>query len=301
MAEIIDGRALAQQLKMKIAEEVKHLKAEHDITPGLAVVRVGDDLASQIYVRRKREQALELGMNSWEHHLPIIITVDELWSCIERLNGDKKVNGILVQLPVPEHLNAQEVTSYIDPDKDVDGLHPLNAGLLAIGRPSLVPCTPLGCLLLLGSQIPKLVGQNVVIIGRSNLVGKPLTHILLQQDCTVTVAHSKTRDLATVCRNADILVCAVGRPEFVKKDWVKPGATVIDVGINRSQDNKIVGDVDFDNIKEIAGAITPVPGGVGPMTVACLLLNTVIATAKQREVQLSGLPGIPLEDYRCLL
>ncbi len=301
MASVIDGRALALQLKKQIAAEIKFLKTKHEISPGLIVVRVGDDPASQIYVKRKREEAQEIGIISSEHHLPTTITTSELKAHIENLNGDNAVNGILVQLPLPKHINAQELTSYISPSKDVDGLHPLNVGQLVIGADGLTPCTPLGCLLLLASQISNLAGLHAVIIGRSNLVGKPLTHILLQQDCTVTVAHSKTKDLANVCKTADILVAAVGNPQLVKRDWVKPGATVIDVGMNRTHDNKLVGDVDFDNVKKVAGAITPVPGGVGPMTVACLLLNTAIATANQHNVQLSVLPRSPLKNYRCLL
>ncbi len=301
MSHIIDGRKLAAELKEQVAQEVRSLKANHGLCPGLAVVLVGNDPASEIYVTRKSQESEAVGIDSKKYLLPENTTKDKLKALITELNGDSSVNGILVQLPLPRHLNASEVVEWIDPAKDVDGLHPLNAGRLVANVKGMVPCTPLGCLLLLGSEISNLAGMNAVIIGRSQLVGKPLANLLLQQDCTVTVAHSKTKNLPVICAEADIVVAAVGRANLVRKNWIKPGAVVLDVGINRAEDGQLVGDVDFTEVSEVAGAITPVPGGVGPMTVACLLLNTVIATARQRGVELSVLPDNVSENYRCLL
>jgi methylenetetrahydrofolate dehydrogenase (NADP+)/methenyltetrahydrofolate cyclohydrolase len=282
LAEIIDGKAFAANLRAAIAAEVATLPYK----PGLAVVLVGDDPASKVYVANKAKQTVEVGMRSFEHKLPAGTTQEHLLTLVRSLNEDPAVHGILVQLPLPRHLNADEVIAAISPDKDVDGLTVVNAGRLAAGLPGLVPCTPLGCILLLEDRIPDMTGLNAVVIGRSNLVGKPIAQLLLQKNCTVTMAHSKTRDLAGLCRTADILVAAVGRPEMVKGDWVKPGATVIDVGINRvpagEGKTKLVGDVDFAGAEKLAGSITPVPGGVGPMTIACLLRNTLTA-AKRSE------------------
>ncbi|MDD2705310.1 MAG: bifunctional methylenetetrahydrofolate dehydrogenase/methenyltetrahydrofolate cyclohydrolase FolD [Acidocella sp.] len=280
MAEIIDGKAFATSLRAKIAAEVASLSFK----PGLAVVLVGSDPASKVYVANKAKQTVEVGMNSFEHKLPAETTQEELLALVRKLNADPAVHGILVQLPLPKHLNADEVIAAISPAKDVDGLTVTNAGLLAAGQDGLVPCTPLGCLLLLQDFCPDMTGLNAVVVGRSNLVGKPIAQLLLQQNCTVTMAHSKTRDLPALCRTADILVAAVGRPEMIKGDWVKPGAIVIDVGINRvpaaEGKTKLVGDVEFETAEKIAGKITPVPGGVGPMTIACLLRNTLTAAKR---------------------
>ncbi|WP_297367179.1 bifunctional methylenetetrahydrofolate dehydrogenase/methenyltetrahydrofolate cyclohydrolase FolD [Acidocella sp.] len=278
MTRIIDGKAFAAQLRETIAAEVAGLAKK----PGLAVVLVGEDPASKVYVANKARQTVEVGMVSFEHRLPAQTTQSELEALVARLNADPEVHGILVQLPLPKHLNAEQVIAAISPEKDVDGLTVVNAGRLVAGLEGLVPCTPLGCILLLESLIPDMTGLNAVVIGRSHLVGKPVAQMLLQKNCTVTVAHSKTRDLPGLCRTADILVAAVGRPEMVKGDWVKPGAVVIDVGINRVAGRepgktKLVGDVDFAAAAPVAGAITPVPGGVGPMTIACLLRNTLTA------------------------
>lgn len=285
MAEIIDGKAFAAKLRAAIALEVAALP----YPPGLAVVLVGDDPASRVYVANKAKQTVEVGMRSFEHRLPADTTQDKLLALVQSLNADPAVHGILVQLPLPKHLNADAIIAAISPAKDVDGLTVTNAGLLAAGLPGLVPCTPLGCVLLLQDVLPDLTGLHAVVIGRSNLVGKPIAQLLLQQNCTVTMAHSKTRDLPALCRNADILIAAIGRPEMIKGDWVRPGATVIDVGINRvpgaEGKTKLVGDVDFATAEKIAGKITPVPGGVGPMTIACLLRNTLTA-AKRLELQL---------------
>ncbi|MFC0198816.1 bifunctional methylenetetrahydrofolate dehydrogenase/methenyltetrahydrofolate cyclohydrolase FolD [Paracoccus rhizosphaerae] len=282
-AQIIDGKAFAATLRSRIAAEVAAL-AGRGITPGLAVVLVGEDPASQVYVRSKGKMTREVGMASFEHRLPAETLQDELLSMIEQLNADPAVNGILVQLPLPGHLDESAILSAILPEKDVDGFHIMNAGRLATGQKAMVPCTPLGCLMLLRDHLGSLSGLNAVVIGRSNIVGKPMAQLLLRDSATVSIAHSRTKDLAVVCRQADILVAAVGRPNMVMGDWIKPGATVIDVGINRTEEG-LVGDVDFDSVRAVAGAITPVPGGVGPMTIACLLANTLTATAR-----VNGLP-----------
>ena len=281
MADIIDGKAFAAKLRGEIAVEVAGLPYQ----PGLAVVLVGEDPASKVYVASKEKQTVEVGMRSFAHRLPAETTQGELLTLVRKLNADPQVHGILVQLPLPKHLNADEVIAAISPDKDVDGLTVANAGRLVAGLPGLVPCTPLGCLLLLQDVLPDMTGLNAVVIGRSNLVGKPIAQLLLQQNCTVTMAHSKTRDLPGLCRTADILVAAVGRAEMVKGDWVKPGAVVIDVGINRvpagvEGKTRLVGDVAYEEAVKIAGKITPVPGGVGPMTIACLLRNTLTAAKR---------------------
>ncbi|MBU3030053.1 bifunctional methylenetetrahydrofolate dehydrogenase/methenyltetrahydrofolate cyclohydrolase FolD [Paracoccus marinaquae] len=282
-ATLIDGKAFAAGLRARIATEVAALKAR-GITPGLAVVLVGADPASQVYVRSKGKQTLEVGMNSFEHRLPAETPEAELLALIERLNADPAVNGILVQLPLPGHMNEAAVINAIAPEKDVDGFHILNVGRLATGQKAMVPCTPLGCLMLLRDRLGSLSGKRAVVIGRSNIVGKPMAQLLLRDSATVTIAHSRTADLPALCREADILVAAVGRPLFVGGDWIRPGATVVDVGINRTDDG-LVGDVDFEAARKVAGAITPVPGGVGPMTIACLLANTLTATARA-----NGLP-----------
>lgn len=282
-ATIIDGKAFAARVRGQVAEHVQRLKDEHGITPGLAVVMVGEDPASQVYVRSKGKQTVEVGMNSYEHKLPIDTAEEDLLTLIKTLNADPAVHGILVQLPLPDHLNSDLVINTIDPAKDVDGFHISNVGLLGTGQKSMVPCTPLGCLMMLRDHHGSLSGLNAVIVGRSNIVGKPMAQLLLGDSCTVTIAHSRTRDLAEVCRRADILVAAVGRPEMVPGDWVKTGATVIDVGINRIERDgktKLVGDVEFASAAQVAGAITPVPGGVGPMTIACLLANTLTAACR---------------------
>ena len=282
-ATIIDGKAFAARVRADVASHVARLKADHGITPGLAVVLVGEDPASQVYVRSKGRQTVEAGMASFEHKLDAGTSEAELLALIDRLNGDPAVHGILVQLPLPKHLNADLVINRIDPAKDVDGFHISNVGLLGTGQKSMVPCTPLGCLMMLRDHHGSLAGMEAVVVGRSNIVGKPMAQLLLGESCTVTIAHSRTRDLAEVCRRADILVAAVGRPEMIPGDWVKPGATVIDVGINRIEQGgktKLVGDVDYASAAEVAGAITPVPGGVGPMTIACLLANTLTACCR---------------------
>jgi methylenetetrahydrofolate dehydrogenase (NADP+) / methenyltetrahydrofolate cyclohydrolase len=281
-ATVIDGKAIAAETRAQVAVEVARLARDHGVVPGLAVVLVGNNPASEVYVGSKKKMTVEAGMKSFDHHLPEQVSEAELLTLIARLNADPAVNGILVQLPLPQQIDAQKVLNAIDPGKDVDGFHPLNAGRLATGLPALVPCTPLGCIILAKSVRPSLVGLDAVVVGRSNIVGKPLTALLIGESATVTVAHSKTRDLLEVCRRADLLFAAVGRAEMVKGDWVKPGATVIDVGINRVPSathgkTRIVGDVDHAGAAERAGAITPVPGGVGPMTIACLLVNTVRA------------------------
>ena len=285
----IDGKAFAAKLLLEIADEVAVLKAAHGVQPGLAVVLVGEDPASQVYVRNKAKQTVLAGMQSFEHNLPADISQADLLGLVMGLNEDPAVHGILVQLPLPAHLDADAVIACIDPDKDVDGLHVVNAGRLAAGLPGLVPCTPLGCLLLLQDILPSMSGLEAVVVGRSNLVGKPIAQLLLRQNCTVTMAHSRTRNLPEVCRRADILVAAVGKVEMIKGDWIKPGATVIDVGINRVETaegkSKLLGDVAFAEAQGIAAHITPVPGGVGPMTIACLLRNTV--TAARRQAQLT--------------
>jgi methylenetetrahydrofolate dehydrogenase (NADP+)/methenyltetrahydrofolate cyclohydrolase len=281
-ATVIDGKAIAAETRAQVAVEVARLARDHGVVPGLAVVLVGSNPASEVYVGSKKKMTVEAGMKSFDHHLPEEVSEAELLALIGRLNADRAVNGILVQLPLPKQIDAQKVLNAIDPGKDVDGFHPLNAGRLATGLPALVPCTPLGCIILAKSVRPSLGGLDAVVVGRSNIVGKPLAALLIGESATVTVAHSKTRDLPEVCRRADLLFAAVGRAEMVKGDWVKPGATVIDVGINRVPaatpgKTRIVGDVDYADAAERAGAITPVPGGVGPMTIACLLVNTVRA------------------------
>jgi len=280
LIQIIDGKAFATKLRAEIATEVATLPYK----PGLAVVLVGEDPASKVYVANKAKQTVEVGMRSFEYRLPADTTQEHLLALVRQLNDDPAVHGILVQLPLPKHLDTEAVIAAISPEKDVDGLTVVNAGRLASGAEGLIPCTPLGCLLLLQDNIPDMTGLHAVVIGRSNLVGKPVAQLLLQQNCTVTMAHSKTRDLPGLCRTADILVAAVGRPEMVKGDWVKPGAVVIDVGINRvpagEGKTKLVGDVAYDEAAPIAGKITPVPGGVGPMTIACLLRNTLTAAKR---------------------
>ncbi|MFT5721572.1 MAG: methylenetetrahydrofolate dehydrogenase (NADP+)/methenyltetrahydrofolate cyclohydrolase [Motiliproteus sp.] len=287
MAQLIDGKAFASTLRLKIAQEVVQLH-EQGITPGLAVILVGEDPASQVYVRNKGTQTLATGMASFTHLLADDTSEQTLLALINSLNADPSVNGILVQIPLPNQINAETVINAIAPDKDVDGFHPLNIGLFTSGGDGTIPCTPLGCLMLLKDQLGDLSGRRALVLGRSNLVGKPMSTLLLNENCTVTTAHSRSRDLEQECRQADILIVAVGRPEMVKGSWIKPGATVIDVGINRieREDGKarLVGDVDFASASEQAAAITPVPGGVGPMTIACLLLNTLTATLRQHKL-----------------
>jgi len=291
-ADIIDGKAFAATVRAQIAEHVARLKSDHGVTPGLAVVLVGEDPASEVYVRNKGKQTVEVGMNSFEHKFDANTSESGLLAMVERLNNDPAVHGILVQLPLPKHINTDLVINAINPAKDADGFHISNVGLLGTGQKSMVPCTPLGCLMMLRDRLGSLSGLNAVVVGRSNIVGKPMAQLLLKDSCTVTTAHSRTRDLPSVCRAADIVVAAVGRPEMVTGDWIKPGATVIDVGINRvpapekgEGKHKIVGDVEFASASRIAGAITPVPGGVGPMTIACLLANTLTACCRA-----NGLP-----------
>ncbi len=281
MTGIIDGKAFAAELRTRVANAVSRLESSHGLTPGLAVVLVGEDPASEVYVRNKGKQTVEVGMASFEHRLSDQTTEHELLVLIDQLNSDPTVHGILVQLPLPAQINTHAVINAIDPDKDVDGFHLINVGRLTTGESGLVPCTPLGCMMLLRAYAGDLSGQNAVIVGRSNIVGKPMAALLLAAHCTVTVAHSRTKDLTDVCRQADILIAAVGRAEMIQGDWIKPGATVIDVGINRidgeNGKKRLVGDVEFASASAVAGAITPVPGGVGPMTIACLLRNTVQA------------------------
>ena len=285
-ATVIDGKAFAADVRGQVEEHVTRLKTDHGITPGLAVVLVGADPASEVYVAAKHKQTVEVGMNSFEHRLPADVSEEVLFDLIEKLNDDDSVHGILCQFPVPDHLDERAVVARIDPSKDVDGLSVVNAGLLASGETGLVSCTPLGCLMLLRDQVGNMSGKNAVVIGRSNLFGKPMAQLLLQENCTVTIAHSRTRNLAEVCARADILVAAVGRAEMVQADWIKPGAVVIDVGITRTPHpdkpgkSKLLGDVDYAQVSAVAGAITPVPGGVGPMTIACLLANTITACCR---------------------
>ncbi|MFN3824757.1 MAG: bifunctional methylenetetrahydrofolate dehydrogenase/methenyltetrahydrofolate cyclohydrolase FolD [Pseudorhodobacter sp.] len=282
-ATVIDGKAFAADVRARVATHVARLKADHGLVPGLAVVLVGEDPASEVYVRNKGKQTVETGMASFEHKLEADTSEADLLALIAQLNADPAVHGILVQLPLPKHLDADLVINTIDPAKDVDGFHISNVGLLGTGQKAMVPCTPLGCLMMLRDQHGSLAGMNAVVVGRSNIVGKPMAQLLLGDSCTVTIAHSRTKDLAEVCRRADILVAAVGRAEMIPGDWVKPGATVIDVGINRvERDGKmrLVGDVAYAGAAEVAGAITPVPGGVGPMTIACLLANTLTACCR---------------------
>ena len=287
-ATVIDGKAFAARVRAQVAAHVARLNDEHGLLPGLAVVLVGEDPASQVYVRNKGTQTVEAGMQSFEHKLPAETAEADLLALIATLNADPAVHGILVQLPLPKHLDSDLVINSIDPAKDVDGFHVSNVGLLGTGQKSMVPCTPLGCLMMLRDHHGSLAGLNAVVVGRSNIVGKPMAQLLLGDSCTVTIAHSRTKDLAAVCRGADILVAAVGRPEMITGDMVRPGATVIDVGINRVERNgkmRLVGDVDYASAAAVAGAITPVPGGVGPMTIACLLANTLTACCRAK-----GLP-----------
>ncbi|MFT6284842.1 MAG: methylenetetrahydrofolate dehydrogenase (NADP+)/methenyltetrahydrofolate cyclohydrolase [Arenicella sp.] len=283
-ARIIDGKAFAATVRERVAQHISCLNQTHGITPGLAVVLVGDDPASQVYVRSKGKQTVEVGMNSYEHKLPAHTTEAKLLALINQLNTDSAVHGILVQLPLPEHLDEAVVINAIDSAKDVDGFHISNAGLLATGQQAMLPCTPFGCLMMLREHYGSLSGLNAVVIGRSNIVGKPMAQLLLKDSCTVTVVHSRTRNIPEIVSGADIVVAALGQPLFVKGEWIKPGATVIDVGINRIEQGdgitRLVGDVDYEAAKKIAGAITPVPGGVGPMTIACLLANTVTACCR---------------------
>ena len=289
MTEIIDGKAFAAELRARVATAVSSLESSHGLIPGLAVVLVGEDPASEVYVRNKGKQTVEVGMASFEHRLSDQTTEGELLVLIDQLNSDSTVHGILVQLPLPAQINTHAVINAIDPDKDVDGFHLINVGRLTTGESGLVPCTPLGCMMLLRAYAGDLSGQNAVIVGRSNIVGKPMASLLLAAHCTVTVAHSRTKDLTDVCRQADILIAAVGRAEMIQGDWIKPGATVIDVGINRidgeNGKKRLVGDVEFASASAVAGAITPVPGGVGPMTIACLLRNTMQAACAANGVE----------------
>jgi methylenetetrahydrofolate dehydrogenase (NADP+)/methenyltetrahydrofolate cyclohydrolase len=284
-AKIIDGKAFAERLRRRIGEAVAGIGSQAGAVPGLAVVLVGDDPASRVYVRNKAAQTKEAGMNSFEHRLSAETSEAELLALIRRLNADPAVDGILVQLPLPKQIDAAKVLDAIDPEKDVDGFHLVNVGRLATGLPGLVPCTPLGCLMLLKDRLGDLAGKRALVLGRSNIVGKPMAQLLLQENCTVTIAHSRTRDLPAECRRAEILIAAVGRPEMVKGDWIQPGAVVIDVGINRVEQGgkaRLVGDVAFSEALPVVGAITPVPGGVGPMTIACLLQNTLTAFRRRR-------------------
>jgi len=288
-AKIIDGKAIAAEVRRSVAAQVEAMKRDTGVTPGLAVVLVGEDPASQVYVRNKARQTVEAGMKSFEHRLSALTSEAELLGLIDELNRSRDVHGILVQLPLPPQIDTRKVIEAIEPAKDVDGFHPINVGRLSAGEPALVPCTPAGCIVLAKSVQPELRGLEAVVIGRSNIVGKPVAQLLLAENATVTVAHSKTRDLPALCRRADILVAAIGKAEFVRGEWVKPGATVIDVGINRvageGGKSRIVGDVAFDEAVKVAGAITPVPGGFGPMTIACLMLNTVRAACALQRVK----------------
>ncbi len=288
MAKIIDGKAFAEGLRARIGVAVAALKKDHGLTPGLAVVLVGEDPASKVYVANKAKQTVEVGMNSWEHRLPADTSEADLLALVQKLNNDPSVHGILVQMPVPKHIDSAKVLNTIDPAKDVDGFHVVNVGRLSTGQEALVACTPVGCVMLAKDVLGKLDGVEAVVIGRSNIVGKPVAQLLLAENCTVTIAHSKSKDLPGIVRRADLVIAAVGRPEMVKGDWLKPGATVIDVGINRIErdgKNKLVGDCDFASCEKVAGFITPVPGGVGPMTIACLLHNTVKAACAIRGVK----------------
>ena len=292
IAKRIDGKAFAAGLRRRVATEIEHIKKSYNLTPGLAVVLVGEDPASQVYVRNKSQQTLEVGMASFEHRLDTQTPEADLLVLIDRLNNDDAVHGILVQLPLPDHIDEHKVVSAINPEKDVDGFHLINVGRLWTGADALVPCTPYGCILMLKEHLGDLTGKRALVLGRSNIVGKPMAALLLQESCTVSIAHSRTIDLPTRCREADILVAAVGRPMMVQGDWIKPGAVVIDVGINRVDapergegKTRLVGDVDFAQAEQVASAITPVPGGVGPMTIACLLRNTVVAACRQANIQ----------------
>jgi methylenetetrahydrofolate dehydrogenase (NADP+)/methenyltetrahydrofolate cyclohydrolase len=288
LTTIIDGKAFSANLRGEIARRVAIIKEQHSVTPGLAVVLVGEDPASQVYVRSKGKQTQEAGMNSYEHKLSAETSQEDLLKLIDQLNNDPDVHGILVQLPLPDHIDEESVINSVSVDKDVDGFHLSNVGRLSIGAKGIVPCTPLGSMMMLKDQLGDLSGKKAIVVGRSNIVGKPMAALLLKESCTVTIAHSRTQDLPGECRQADIVIAAVGRPEMVKGDWIKPGATVIDVGINRIEkedgSTKLVGDVEFSSASEVAGAITPVPGGVGPMTIACLLHNTL-----QQACRLNGI------------
>jgi methylenetetrahydrofolate dehydrogenase (NADP+)/methenyltetrahydrofolate cyclohydrolase len=291
-ARIIDGKIIAAELRTRVAEEVARVGRDHALTPGLAVVLVGNDPASEVYVRSKHKQTQAAGMASFEHRLPADVAQDELLALIVKLNRDATVHGILVQLPLPKSIDTEKIVAAIDPAKDVDGLHPNNAGRLAGGLPALSPCTPLGCIILTKTVHASLEGLNAIVIGRSNLVGRPLVQLLLNENATVTIAHSRSRDLKQLCARADLVYAAVGKPEMVRGDWIKPGATVIDVGINRLPGEggkaRLVGDVAYQEALAVAGAITPVPGGVGQMTVACLLVNTLRAACAIRRLPAPG-------------
>ena len=291
IAKRIDGKTYAARLRERVAAEIENIKKSHNLTPGLAVVLIGEDPASQVYVRNKSQQTVEVGMASFEHRLDTQTPEADLLVLIDRLNNDDAVHGILVQLPLPDHINEHKVLSAINPEKDVDGFHLINVGRLWTGADALVPCTPYGCILMLKEHLGDLTGKRALVLGRSNIVGKPMAALLLQESCTVSIAHSRTIDLPARCREADILVAAVGRPMMVQGDWIKPGAVVIDVGINRVDapergegKTRLVGDVDFAQAEQVASAITPVPGGVGPMTIACLLRNTVVAACRQANI-----------------
>lgn len=290
---LIDGKAFAEALRKKLTVQVQILKSKHNITPGLAVVLVGSDPASQVYVRNKAKQTKEVGMNSFEHILPEETTQKQLIAKVEALNKDSKIHGILVQLPLPKHINETTIINAIAPEKDVDGFHPVNVGKAAMGqKDAIVPCTPLGCMLLIKDVLGSdLSGKKALVVGRSNIVGKPVANLLIQHNATVTVAHSRTANLKEEAKQADIIIAAVGKPQMIKGDWIKPGAVVIDVGINRitkeDGSTKLVGDVDFEQAKSVASAITPVPGGVGPMTIACLLNNTLRATCQQKNIDMT--------------
>jgi methylenetetrahydrofolate dehydrogenase (NADP+)/methenyltetrahydrofolate cyclohydrolase len=292
-AKIVDGKALAAEVRIKVAEEAKRVAAKLGRHPGLAVVLVGENPASEVYVRNKARSTVEAGMASFEHKLAADTSEAELLALVQKLNADPTVDGILVQLPLPSQIDSTRVLNAIDPAKDVDGFHPMNAGKLATGLPALAPCTPVGCIMLAKKAHASLAGLEAVVLGRSNIVGKPLAQLLLQENATVTIAHSRTKDLAAVCRRADLLCVAIGRAEFVRGDWIKPGATVIDVGINRvpgkDGKTKLVGDVAYDEALKVAGAITPVPGGVGPMTIACLLVNTLRAACARAGLDAPGI------------
>jgi len=289
-AKLIDGNEFSAGLRDQITQRVHEIRDRHHVTPGLAVVLVGEDPASQVYVRNKNKRTIECGMNSFEHKLPADTSEHELLTLIHALNNDDAVHGILVQLPVPKHINSEKILEAIRPDKDVDGFHPWNVGMLASGGIGMIPCTPLGSMMLLRDTLGSLSGLKAVVIGRSNIVGKPMAHLLIRESCTVTVAHSRTKDLPAEVRAADIVIAAVGVPEMVRGEWIKPGATVIDVGINRINlpdgKTKLVGDVNFAEAVQVAGAITPVPGGVGPMTIACLLRNTLTACARLHKLDI---------------
>ena len=288
MAKLIDGKSIAEALRKRIGAAVSTLKADHNLTPGLAVVLVGEDPASRVYVANKAKQTVEVGMNSWEHKLPADTPEADLLALVEKLNHDPSVHGILVQMPLPKHIDSAKVLNSINPDKDVDGFHVVNVGRLSTDQDALVACTPTGCVMLAKAAMGQLDGVNAVVIGRSNIVGKPVAQLLLAENCTVTIAHSKSKDLPSIVRGADLVIAAVGRPEMVKGDWLKPGSVVIDVGINRIERagrNILVGDCEFASCEKVAGHITPVPGGVGPMTIACLLYNTVRAACAIKGVK----------------